>query len=153
MTGPKVSQLSFDLFSPSFPKRDRDGEHAFCAGLLSLWCLNSSVLTASRTLFYATVPLMIYQWLLWFPPPPPYTWPYSKALCIWWLNVLRGEGRHCCCGWSSLVSQTPVKEVVLHLPKGHLRHISYIIVHTVWTSSREVGESQGQSVFYRIHCG
>lgn len=94
-------------------------------------------------LLYATVALMIYQWYSW--PfvifcPPPYTWPYSEALCICDLNVLRGEGRHCCSGWSSLVSETPVKEVVLHLPKGHLRHISYIIVHTVWTSSRAAGE-------------
>lgn len=80
-------------------------------------------------------------------PPPPlsntlYTWPYSKALCSWGLNVLRGKSRHCCSGWSSLVIQSPVKEVVLHLPEGHLRHISYIIVHTVWRSGRVAGETR-----------
>lgn len=47
------------------------------------------------------------------------------------LNVFMGEGRRCCGGWSSLERHTPVKEVVLHLLKGHFRHINYIILHPV----------------------
>lgn len=35
-----------------------------------------------------------------------------------------------------------MKEVVLHLPEAHLRHISYIIIHTVWTSSRAAGQGK-----------
>lgn len=128
MTGPKVSQLPFDLFSPSFPKRDRDGERALCARSLSWWSLESSILTRYGTLdlIYTTYPGPL--WV--FFSPAPYTWPYSESLPICLLNVLQGEGRLCYGGWSSLVSQTPVKEVVLHLPRGHLRHISYIIGHT-----------------------
>lgn len=95
--------------------------------------------------------------------PAPYTWPYSESLPICLLNVLQGEGRLCYGGWSSLVSQTPVKEVVLHLPRGHLRHISYIIGHTdlhqeqrdgrmprnrVCFITFDVAEIKGSSVFF-----
>lgn len=148
MTGPKVSQFSFDLFSLSFPEEagTENMQYFFCASLLSLWFLNWSVLTSSGTHHFATVPLMIYQWLwyavfdIWYISAFDYphhththTWPYWKGLCvcICGVNVFWSEGRHCYSGWSSLGSQTPVKEVVLHLPKGHLKHISYIIVHSL----------------------
>lgn len=138
MTGPKVSQLPFDLFLLSFSKRGKDRE---CA----LGCLNSSVLTTVPTPFQVTAPLRMYQfpwydiYVIWFilafcehpHPNAPRTLDLIQRLCILWLNVLWSEGRHCCCGWSLLMSQTPMKEVVLHLPKGHLRHISYYCSHSL----------------------
>lgn len=146
MTGPKVSQLSFDLLSSLFfHKRERH----------FLWDLNSSLGTNSGTCLRWTMVLHLwYSWtfvIFFLYPPHPYTWPYSKALCSRGLNVLRGKSRHCCSGWSSLVIQTPVKEVVLHLPEGHLRHISYIIIHTVRTSSRAAGETRTDGAL-RLYC-
>lgn len=130
MTGPKVSQHSFDLSFCLFPKRKRERNR-------TPYFILNSVLASSGTCLYATTALnKWYSWSFVITPPSWYTWPYSETLCVQGLNVLRSKGRQCCSGWSSLVGQTSVKEVVLHLPEGHLRHISYIIIHTVWTSSR-----------------
>ena len=203
MTGPKVSQLSFDLFSPSLSLSLSPHPHThtpktcspcnlvvFVVGphvcppplfffppssplplpppppptkkketenMLSVQPCGLCDKCIDKLWYPSTMLLMIHQWYSWpfviFFLPPPYTWPFSEALCMCGLNVLRGEGRHCCSGWSSLASQAPVKEVVLHLPKGHLRRISYIIVHTAWTSSREAGESQGRGAFHPIRWG
>lgn len=138
MTGPKVSQRSF---WSSLPVRSREAGQ-------SLWYLNSGVSTSSSTLYAAAAPLApckkprydvfdIYLGLLWC-QPPPHTLDLSQRLCVYqWAECLTGEGRHCCGGWSSLERHTPVKEVVLHLLKGHLRHINFIILHPVWTRSRK----------------
>lgn len=56
------------------------------------------------------------------------------------------------------MSQTPVKEVVLHLPRGHLRHISYIIAER-WAKAKDgvcfitfnVAEIKGSSVFFSLN--
>lgn len=71
---------------------------------------------------------LIYWYILAFCDAPPlHTLDLSQRLCVYGAECLTGEGRHCCGGWSSLGRHTPVKEVVLHLLNGHLRHISYII--------------------------
>lgn len=152
MTGPKVSQLPFDLFSPSFPKWDRDGERALCARSPSLWSLNSSILTryGALNLIYTTY------------PGPLWVFSFSRSLHLTLLRVSAYLPAECFTGWGQallwwvvIISEPdPCERGGAPSPPEATWDILVILLVTqTCTRSREMGESQGRGVFYHIQCG